>query len=348
MRRSLASKLLPAPLHSEIERTVEAKNERRADAKLGIVSTATMKERRQVAFLAFAQLWQMGYRLQSVKSLGERHIRALVERWDAEGLSAGTLATRISYLSTFCTWIGKAGMVKDPTHYCDPARVKRVQVTTTDKSWQAQGLIPEDVIAQAREIDERMALYLTLQHDFGLRVKESIEFRPLNAIVDDGRSIELYDGTKGGRRRTVPIDTEEQRRTIAWALEVAKKTRGGRLRWPNKTWRQAQCHFYSLLRRKLKISRKDAGVTAHGLRHGFTHEDYHRQTGLPTPVEGGALGIIDRETHDAARRETSRKLGHRRESISSAYYGSYGHGLRSAKVVVTSVTFKIWPRFPFV
>ena len=94
------------------------------------------------------------------------------------------------------------------------------------------------------------------------------------------------------------------------------------------TWRQTQNHFYYLLRSRLKISRKDAGVTAHGLRHGFAQWKYRQLTGLPTPVEGGALGMIARDTHQVANISVSRALGHSRTAVTAMYYGSYGHALR--------------------
>lgn len=343
MTQSLADKLLPKRLKDDLERIILHNNQHRATPKNGVVSAATRLARRQVVFLAFAQLWAMGSRLSTAKSLGERHIKLLVERWDAEDLAAGTLHTRLSYLSTFSSWIGKTGMAKRLIEYCAKERVDRHHATEVNKSWEAKGVDPKQIIEKAREIDARFALYLTLQFEFGLRVKESIEFRPAVSLSEDGKTLEIFEGTKGGRRRTVMIETEGQRAAMEWAIQMAKKSRSGRIRWPELTFKQASGRFYGLLRRRMGISRKKIGLTAHGLRHGFAHKKYRRLTGLPTPVEGGALGRIDHQTHQRASQAVSKALGHFRVDVVASYYGTYGHALRHAKVTVLPPTFKQIP-----
>lgn len=348
MTQSLADKLLPTRLKVDVARILKDNNHRRAklghDGRVGAASFATQHERESIVLLCFAQLWEMGYRLKAAKSLGERHVRVLAERWSQEGLAAGTINTRVSYLSTFAAWIGKKGMVGSPADYCGKERVARSHIADRNKSWPANGKSPEEVIALARQIDERLALYLTLQHTLGLRVKESLEFRPLVSLADDGVTVEIFEGTKGGRRRSVMLDTEAKRQAMAWAMEVAKETRGGRLRWAGLTFKQARRRFHDLMERKLGITRRESGVTAHGLRHGFAQEHYRRQSGgLPTPIEGGAIGAIDRETHARAGMSTSKALGHCRVSITGAYCGSYGHGFRNAVVMVKPMTLSLDP-----
>lgn len=348
MPKSLADKLLPKRMRDEIERILDASSSQRANPKHGVVSIASRRERRLAIRLAFAQLWEMGYRLKTCRSLGGRHVRALVERWDREGLAAGTLHTRLSYLSIFASWIGKRGMVGCLTDYCQKDRVTRKHIAERNKSWQANGMSPEQVIELAKDFDERLALYLTLQHTLGLRVKESLEFRPLVALADDGVTLEVFEGTKGGRRRTVRLETDAQRQAYSWASEVARQTRGGRVRWPGLTFKQAQRKFYSLMEHKLKITRRDSGVTAHGLRHGFAQDHYHRRTGgLPTPIEGGAIGAIDRRTHAEASMSTSKALGHSRLAITASYYGSYGHGLRQVVATVQPMNLNLKPIVPY-
>jgi integrase len=360
MKISLAKQLLPKSLHDEIERIILANNDKRAkpnsryrlddDRVRSTVSSATRIERSALVLLAFAQLWQMSFRIKTTNALSERHVRRLVDRWDAENLCSGTLRTRISYLRTFAEWIGKPGMVGYPKKYFSAERIKRSGIATTDRSWEAKGIVPEDVIRRALEIDERLALYLSLQRDFGLRVKESIELRPARAMSQGNDILVVEDGTKGGRPRVIKIETEAQKKTIEWALAVAGKSEFGRIRWRYKSFKQAQSRFYHLMRDRLGINRKEADVTAHGLRHGFTHKFYGRRTGLPTPVEGGALGQIDHQTHTKAGLEVSRALGHSRLSITGAYYGSYGHKLRgTTKVVVkpTTINFSFRPTVPF-
>ena len=183
---SLADRLLPKRLKDELERIFIRCNDFRADAHKGVVSAKTRLERRSLILLCFAQLWEMGYRLQHPHALGERHVKALADRWQKEGLVANTLHTRISNLSAFAAWIGKPGMVKRPRDYFPEEVVRRTHIAQENRAWVAHNVDPETVIAKARVLDERMGLYLALEHHLGFRVKESLEFRPAHALMEGG------------------------------------------------------------------------------------------------------------------------------------------------------------------
>src|ERR1017187_4576724 len=154
MSQSLADRVLPKHLVNQLERLLSANNHLRANPKNGVASYGTQQDRRQVLFLAFGQLWDMGYRLNNPRFFGERHVRVLVERWEAEGLAAGTLHNRITHLATFSSWIGKAGMTKRPVDYCPKERVARSHIAQEDKSFEAKGVDPLDVIELAKAIDD--------------------------------------------------------------------------------------------------------------------------------------------------------------------------------------------------
>src|SRR5882672_11033886 len=75
--------------------------------------------------------------------------------------------------------------------------------------------------SKARELDDRVqevsdpdvSMSLALQQAFGLRREESIKFQP--SYADRGDAITLKGSwTKGGRERTVPITTTEQRAVL--------------------------------------------------------------------------------------------------------------------------------------
>jgi site-specific recombinase XerC len=326
---SLANRILPKRLRDELERVLLANVARRANGK-GVCSTKTQLERRQTVALAFGQLWEMGYRIASVASLGERHVKALVERWDAEGLVANTLHTRVSILKAFCAWIGKRGLVQDIDAYLPKERIARHVATTENKAWHAREVVPETVIADARARDPRFAICLELQYQLGLRVKESIEFKPAQALLPDGQTLEIYEGTKGGRIRRIALNTPEKRAAFEQARDIAALSKTGRVRWPGMTWLKARRHFYHLCECQ-GITRARLGVTAHGLRHGSAQREYRQITGLATPVEGGAIGQIDAAQHQLANTHVARHLGHGRKQIAGTYYGSYGHQLRTTQ-----------------
>ena len=71
------------------------------------------------------------------------------------------------------------------------------------------------------------------------------------------------------------------------------------------------------------ITKRDLGVTAHGLRHEHLNELYERVTGVPSPVRSGSVTHdLDRLTHDIARARVSQEAGHSRLGISDAYIGA--------------------------
>lgn len=327
MAVSKAQLTLPKIVIDGVHRSIDPILSARAKGK-GVCSSKTRDERRQFYLLMVADLWKLGFKIRKLESLSGKHVTALMEHWHQQGVCAGTLHTRRSMINYLCAALGKKNVVKNIWEYLPAEAIKRVSVNKESKSWENNGVNPLQVIERAREIDERLAVMLALQHHFGLRMKESVELRPSNALIMRGTCLEIYEGTKGGRPRTLPILTDEQRRVIEWACQVASTGRSRRMRWPNLSWQQAKNRFYHLVRTRLGISREELGVTAHGLRHGYAQDRYRQQTGLPSPVEGGALDRIDRETHDDARITVSHELGHNRPQVTASYFGSYGHLMR--------------------
>jgi site-specific recombinase XerC len=325
--KSLAEKVLPDFVRNAISRTIEPKIHLGFDGQ-GVVSEKMRHERRQLYFLAVAQLWQLDFRIKKLESLAAKHVDALMAHWHKQGLVANTLHTRLSMLRVLCDWMGKTNVVKNITDYLPAEVVHRSTVATESKAWEANGVDPLAIIELAKQVDERFAVMLALQHYLGLRVKESIEIRPGTALVEDGEAIELQSGTKGGKVRRVPLDTPDQVAVMDWARRVAATGNTKRLRWTDLTWKQAQCRFYHYMRYRLGVSKKQMNVSAHGLRHGYANVSYQEKTGYPTPIEGGALGKITRDKHQMACLTVSRALGHGRIDVTTSYYGSYGHALR--------------------
>ena len=338
---ALADHVLPKAFQDHLERIFDANNGqnkvRAGSRNRGLIARrtklsgeATQTQRRFVLRQAFAQLFAHGYQLRRPENIGERHIEVVVRFWGEQNLSPSTLRTRISVLNIFSEWIGKKGIVKRPEHYFPDGLAKRTGIAKTDKSWEGQGIDPRAIIAMATAADVRLGAMVTLQHAFGLRMMESVEIRPGKAVVDNGQAIELIEGTKGGLPRRVNVDTKEKHAAIELARRVALSggSASGRLRWPDCTWKQARNRYYAFMR-KLGITKKMLGATSHAFRHGYIHEEYEVDTGFPVPVKGGALGKIDRETHNQACMNITRKVGHGRIDVMPSYCGSYGHALRS-------------------
>ncbi|CAG0957629.1 hypothetical protein ANAEL_00434 [Anaerolineales bacterium] len=326
--KSLADKYLPAKFMNELDRILNGHNSFRTTRSQGKASAKTRLERTSFYRLAFAQLFEMGYRLASPRNLGSRHIEALLQHWDQEGIAIITLHTRVSFLRTFCGWINKPGMVQDVHDYLPGKDVTRRTVAKRNRAWLPNGVEAAVVIARAREIDERLAVMLALEDAFGLRMKEAIEMHPAWCRAESGTALDIHEGTKGGRWRRIPIDTDYKREVFEWALRVAETGKTRRIRWPGRTWTQAKRRYYYLLAEKLGVNLNDLGVTSHGLRHEYAQEKYQDMAGLPSPIAGADPKQVDPVKHREAGIEVSRDLGHSRVQVMASYYGSHGHAMR--------------------
>lgn len=155
---------------------------------------------------------------------------------------------------------------------------------------------------------------LQLQQAFGLRREESIKFQPRYA--DRGDQIALKGSwTKGGRERTVPITTAEQRRVLDQAHQLAG---AGSLIPAHKSFIQQRNTYDGQC--------KAAGLSnMHGLRHRYAQDRYEVLTGWKAPAAGGpsarSLTPAQRIMDAQARQAISRELGHERTQITAVYLG---------------------------
>lgn len=266
-------------------------------------SYTTQADRMRSLSLAARQLREAGFRQVKATSLKGKHVQALLERWQGEGLSSGTIKNRLSHLRWWAEKIGKAGILPaDNTQLGVP---ERRYVTNISKA-QELGTRLEQVT------DAHVRMSLQLQAAFGLRREEAIKFQP--SYADRGDHIALKGSwTKGGRERTVPITTTEQRD----ALQAAHHLAGiGSLIPANKTYIQ-QRHVYD-------GQCKAAGLShMHGLRHQYAQSRYETLTGWPAPAAGGppvrTLSDTQRTQDTAARQIISRELGHERLQVTAVY-----------------------------
>jgi site-specific recombinase XerC len=74
-------------------------------------SHATQADRQRSLTLAARQLREAEFRQMHASSLKGRHIEVLLQRWQTEGLSTGTLKNRLSHLRWWAEKIGKAGIL---------------------------------------------------------------------------------------------------------------------------------------------------------------------------------------------------------------------------------------------
>jgi len=272
-------------------------------------SFATRAARERALDLCARQLKELGFGQLRAQSIKPKHVDALIGKWTAEGITAGTLKNRMAYLRWWAEKVGREAVIpKENASLGIPER----SLTSTEGK---QLVLDADKLVLIE--DERIRLSLLLQDQFGLRREESLKFQPNYAIRRDSPdTLHLKDSwTKGGRARTVPIRTADQR----WVLEQVKDLAGkGSLIPPERSYVQ-HVRVYEAELRKAGISR------AHGLRHAYAQRRYEELAGWKAPHAGGPKSkdltpeqkALDRE----ARLAISKEMGHGREEITVVYLG---------------------------
>lgn len=266
----------------------------------------TRADRMRSLALAARQLREAGFRQMKASSLKGKHVQALLNRWQGEGLSSGTIKNRLSHLRWWAEKIGKAGIL--PADNAQLGVAERRYVTNVSKARELGSGF--DLVT-----DVHVRMSLQLQAVFGLRREEAIKFQP--SYADRGDHLALKGSwTKGGRERTVPITTPEQREVLQAAHDLAG---AGSLIPAHKTYIQ-QRHVYD-------DQCKMAGLShMHGLRHQYAQSRYETMTGWPAPAAGGqsvkGLNSAQRVEDSRARQTISHELGHERAQITAIYLGS--------------------------
>jgi site-specific recombinase XerC len=265
----------------------------------------TQADRLRSLTLAARQLRDAGFRQMKASSLKGKHVQALLNRWQSESLSSGTIKNRLSHLRWWSEKIGKAGIL--PTDNSQLGVADRRYVTNVSKAQElGSGL--------DRVTNPHVRVSLQLQSAFGLRREEAIKFQP--SYADQGDHLLLKGSwTKGGRERSVPITTSEQRDILLVAHQLVG---AGSLIPADKNYIQ-QRNLYD-------GQCKAAGLShMHGLRHRYAQSRYEALTGRKAPAAGGVsarkLSATQRVEDAHARQIISRELGHERTQITATYLG---------------------------
>ena len=269
-------------------------------------SYSTQATRRRILDLIANQLHDLGYRRMQARSLKPKHVDALVSLWRDQGVGIGTFKNRMSVLRWWARKVNKENVVaRENDHY---GLARRQYVSSASKAI----VITSDQLTSIN--DPYTKLSLRLQQAFGLRREEAIKFSPDYAIKNG--HIKLKPSwTKGGRARTVPIRTKEQRRLLE---EIRKLAKGGALIPSDKNYIEQRNRYDRQVR--------NAGIKKpHGLRHAYAQRRYEDLTGWKAPHAGGpaskSLRSEQRALDKGAREAIAEELGHSREQISATYLG---------------------------
>ncbi|HWM69908.1 MAG TPA: phage integrase N-terminal domain-containing protein [Steroidobacteraceae bacterium] len=144
-------------------------------------SYATQADRLRTLTLASRQLKQAGFRRMRASSLKNKHVEVLLGRWQADGLSAGTLKNRLAHLRWWAEKVGRAGIM--PADNAQLAIPNRRLVTNENRSRHLGDNLE-------RVSDPHVRMSLELQQQFGLRREECIKFQPRYADRRDHKDSE--------------------------------------------------------------------------------------------------------------------------------------------------------------
>ncbi len=185
----------------------------------------------------------------------------------------------------------------------------------------APGALDRTAYASAVEavrvkLGDRVAAVVELARELGLRTKEAalLDARAALAQARVKGSVSITFGTKGGRKREVPIASQEQ----VQALQRAARAQGGdRSMIPTdqswQKWRSKE------LREARYLVRQHTTGGLHDLRSAYACQRYQEKTGHAAPAASGF--ITDKSKDLAARKQISKELGHNRVEVVAEYIG---------------------------
>ena len=298
---------------------------KRANGKIASERTQTLTK--EVIYAAFRQLHELGYRLQNPQNLKDKHIGILVKHWWYEKKKRPkTIQNELSRLRRFCEMMHKPGMVRNMRDYLpeeDPGKLVVVTAAMKDKSWDAAGLDMIEILNKTDQYDTRLGLMLRLELALGLRREEVLKCDVHTQDYRDYFAILPGQG-KGGRTRTIPMN-EASRKVLDYVKSRVKK--GEVLGWPytkngEKASLKQNLDRYRNSMCSLGFTKKDLGITGHGLRAQFA-ENNALIHGLLPPTLGGSKNQYEKTEQDTRLKQLSEAMGHHRTRVMPAYYGSF-------------------------
>lgn len=226
----------------------------------------------------------------------------------------------VSAVNTVMHLANRSWRTVNPVADCGIAR--RVAV----RKFAPSGMDDANVLAAVEDMQSRgqsaAAAVTLLAKTLGLRLKESSLLDANKALkqAEMRGSIEVTDGTKGGRSRTVPVTRANQFAALQAAATI--QGQGRSVIPPDLDWKAFREGPLKAARTTLKAHRIHR---YHDLRAAYACRRYEELTGQPAPVISGL--IVDRQIDHDARGIISRELGHNRISVVAAYVG----GLRCTR-----------------
>lgn len=292
----------------------------------------------------FKTLWRIGYKLNNIKNFHGGHVESLARHFWAFGATPKYLSTIFTQLRKLNDWLNKPDLVKNIEYYfkdIDPSEFKVKTVALSSKSWSGNDVDIIEVIKMADLEDERFGLMLRMIWVFGLRTSEVLQINP--SLDDNGMYLNIRPGVaKGGRPRIIPIENTVQREVLNYV-----KSKIGANDFMG--WEGLASKHDSLLKKnkkrflnymqKIGITKKQMGVTAHGLRAEYA-ENMALSLGMVPATLGGSSNQLNKGELNIIRKGVSERLGHSRLEVTASYYGSLRKKSDGLGQFIGSLSFK--------
>lgn len=281
-------------------------------------SEETFRNRKDIVFSTVRDIMAMDKNIQSLSQIKPRLLPRIFQMWDARGVNKRAQINYFNQMRWFWRVCGiRVDAIATYAQFEGDFTINRN--AEYDKSWTGNGVEFEEIYRKMEAIDPVGARLMLAMKTYGLRVKESLCLKPGES--DGGDALHLSRGTKTGKARTVKFKDfgEDALRAVLDQLK-GKVPEDCHLAWQQRSLKQAKDRI-QYLARKVGLTKKDLGVTLHGLRHEFAIEMLEKLAGVTAPVRGGIA--IDYRKLSAVRKKISEALGHHRPKVTNAYYGSF-------------------------
>ncbi|MGZ0079221.1 integrase domain-containing protein [Methylomonas sp. YC3] len=273
----------------------------------------------------FAKWLEQTHGIKRMEDINREHVmaygQALKGRVERDEMKASTAQLYVSAVNSIMTSATQGEwQTVSPTKDCGIP--KRRYIPETSK---AMSQSQHDQL-QVSVDDERITALLKLQRTLGLRFKESALLDAQKALRQAQREdrITVFSGTKGGKRRQVPVSVE----ALA-ALEKAAELQDGPSMIPaNLRYVDFRDHCYRQAQKQQ--------FQFHGQRHHYAQQRYLALTGVPAPINTDIaksvwhaymatqlnIDLAAAEKLDQrARSILSQELGHERLEVVRVYIG---------------------------
>lgn len=278
-------------------------------------STVATNTDRWNAFTAWAKAQDVKKMENVTPELVQQYGQALAQRVSQGEMAAATAQNYVSAVNSVMG-IATKGAWKSvsPTKVCG---IEQRSAVRQDMPGALQRSAYGCAVEAVRDkVGARAEAVVELARELGLRSKEASLFdaRLALAQAQEQGAVTVSDGTKGGRKREVPITREAQMQALeraAQAQGVARAVMPPTEDW--KIWREGG------LRQARELVQAHTGGGLHDLRAAYACERYEMLTGHAAPCAGGK--IIDKNRDEVARLAVAEELGHARIEIASEYIG---------------------------